>query len=72
MCGRVAAEAVCSSARAHSHEKPRLQPSLPAREAASTVDTVAARARRVQAQATRPSALQAPVQRVQVSSSPTA
>ena len=72
-CGRTAlpAAADCSFARAHSHEKPACIASLPA-ETASTVVTVrpargACRRRPISA-----SALHAPMQRVQVISSPIA
>ena len=61
----------CSFARAHSQEKPVWRKSLPA-EAASTAVTVRPARGACRRSATSPSALQAPMQRVQFSSSPTA
>ena len=68
---RCGAASSCVLAPAHSHWKPACSMSLPA-EAASTVATVRPVAGACSRSATSPSAVHAPVQRVQVSSSPTA
>src|SRR3954454_20487129 len=71
ICERVSAEAACSLAREHSHEKAACSASLPA-EAARTVVT-ARPARGADGRSpTTPTALQAPMQRVQLVNAPIA
>src|SRR3954454_19048276 len=71
ICERVSAEAACSLAREHSHEKPACSAALPA-EAASTVVTGRPARGAYSRGPTSQSALRAHMQRVQVISSPTA